>query len=214
MQEKLDAVEGTICRMDIDDPDAKCILEQHTEQILDLKIELKGLVDLDTGDPILRSQNEVEQTIFRCSLAIKKRRHSIANANVASIEPKAQSTWSQTPKIGCAYLWWQCPELEVFLGSIPCGHPWPNWRCTCRKDGLSWECPQKDNAAKWTIDGLTKSGEHYEEAQARFDRPRLIYVRRIVDTLNLKDGNGKGLRNPHDTVVQLFMHTIKLFSSL
>ncbi len=41
MQEKLDAVEKTICRMDIDDPDAECILEQHTKQILDLKIELK-----------------------------------------------------------------------------------------------------------------------------------------------------------------------------
>ncbi len=67
----------------------------------------------------------------------------------------------------------------------------------------------KDSAAKRTIDGLTKSGEHYEEAvqclQVRFDRPRLIHqthVRRIVDTPNLKDGNGKELRNLHDTVVQ------------
>ena len=66
MQEKLDAVEKTICRMDIDDPDAECILEQYTEQILDLKIELKDvrnslhLVDLDTEDPILHSQYEVQ----------------------------------------------------------------------------------------------------------------------------------------------------------
>ncbi len=61
------------------------------------------LVDLDTGDPILRSQDEVEQTIFRCSLAIKKQRRSIADANVASRTQSTQSTWSQTPEIGCAY---------------------------------------------------------------------------------------------------------------
>ena len=54
------------------------------------------LVDLDTGDPILRSQDKIEQTIFRCSLAIKKQQRSIADANVAS---RTQSTWSQTPEI-------------------------------------------------------------------------------------------------------------------
>ena len=53
----------------------------------------------------------------------------------------------------------------------------------------------KDNAARCTIGGLTKSGEHYEEAvrclQARYDRPRMVHqahVRRIIDAPSLNDG--------------------------
>ncbi len=67
----------------------------------------------------------------------------------------------------------------------------------------------KDNTAKCTIKGLTKSGEHYEEAvkclKSRCDRPRLIHqnhVRRILDAPTLKDGSGKELRILHDVVLQ------------
>ena len=67
----------------------------------------------------------------------------------------------------------------------------------------------KDNTAKRTIEGLTKSREHYEEAvkclQTRYDRPRMVHqahVRRIVDAPSLRDGTGKELRTLHDTVVQ------------
>ena len=69
----------------------------------------------------------------------------------------------------------------------------------------------KDNTAKRTIEGLTKSGEHYEEAvkclQARYDHPRLVHqthVRRIVDAPSLRDGTGKGkeLHTLHDTAAQ------------
>ena len=67
----------------------------------------------------------------------------------------------------------------------------------------------KDNAARRTIEGLTKSGEHYEEAvrclQTCYDCPRMVHqthVRRIVNAPSLKDGTGKELRTLHDTVVQ------------
>ena len=67
----------------------------------------------------------------------------------------------------------------------------------------------KDNTAKRTIEGLTKSGEHYEEAvkclQARYDHPRLVHqthVRRIVDAPSLRDGTGKELHTLHDTAAQ------------
>ena len=67
----------------------------------------------------------------------------------------------------------------------------------------------KDGVAKQTIEGLTKSGEHYEEAIkcliARYDRPRIIHqthVRKILETPSLKEGNGKELRTLRDTVVQ------------
>ena len=67
----------------------------------------------------------------------------------------------------------------------------------------------KDKTAKSTIEGLMKSGEHYEEAvkclQTRYDRPRMVHqthVRRIVEASSLRDGTGKELRTLHDTVVQ------------
>lgn len=56
---------------------------------------------------------------------------------------------------------------------------------------------------------LSRSGEHYAEAieclQSRFDQPRLIHlthVRKIIEALSLKDGNGKELRRFHDTMQQ------------
>ena len=67
----------------------------------------------------------------------------------------------------------------------------------------------KDKTAKSTTEGLTKSGEHYEEAvkclQTRYDRPRMVHqthVHRIVEASSLRDGTGKELRTLHDTVVQ------------
>ena len=67
----------------------------------------------------------------------------------------------------------------------------------------------KDSAAKSVIEGLSKSGEHYEEAikslKACYDRPRLIHqthVRMILEAASLKEGTGKELRRLHDTVQQ------------
>lgn len=67
----------------------------------------------------------------------------------------------------------------------------------------------KDSPAKYAIEGLSKSGEHYEEAvkclKSRYDRPRLIHqahVRRILNAPVLKEGSGKELRILHDIVLQ------------
>ena len=63
--------------------------------------------------------------------------------------------------------------------------------------------------AKSTIDGLTKSGEHYKEAvkslQKQYDRTRMVHqthVRRIMEAPSLRDGTGKELRALHDMVIQ------------
>ena len=65
----------------------------------------------------------------------------------------------------------------------------------------------KEGSAKRTIEGLSRSGEHYAEAieslQLRYDRPRLIHqthVKMILEATPLKDGNGRELRRLHDTV--------------
>ena len=67
----------------------------------------------------------------------------------------------------------------------------------------------KDGPAKSSIEGLSRSGDHYDEAvdclKSRYDRPRLLqrtHVRMIIDAPPLKDGNGKELRRLHDTIKQ------------
>lgn len=67
----------------------------------------------------------------------------------------------------------------------------------------------KDGAAKTTIEGLSRSRDHYDEAVeclvTRYNRPKLIHqahVKKIVEIQPLKDGNGKELRHLHDTSQQ------------
>ena len=67
----------------------------------------------------------------------------------------------------------------------------------------------KDGSARNAIEGLSRSGDNYEEAveclKSRYDRPRLIqhtHVQLIVDTPPLKEGSGRELRRLHDNVQQ------------
>ncbi len=67
----------------------------------------------------------------------------------------------------------------------------------------------KDGGAKHVVEGLSGTGENYQEAidclRMRFDRPRLIHqahIRSIVEAPALKDGNGRELRRLHCTVTQ------------
>lgn len=67
----------------------------------------------------------------------------------------------------------------------------------------------KNGTAKNTIEGLSRSGEHYEEAIAhfrdRFDWPRLIHqshVKEIMETPRFKDGSSRELRRFHNVMQQ------------
>ena len=67
----------------------------------------------------------------------------------------------------------------------------------------------KDGSAKNAIEGLSHSGDNYDEAieclRSRYNRPRLIqrtHVQLIVDASPLKEGSGKELRRLHDTIQQ------------
>ena len=67
----------------------------------------------------------------------------------------------------------------------------------------------KDESAKSAIKGLFHSGDNNDEAieclKARFNRPNLIpntHMQMIVDTLLLKEDNGRELRQLHDIVQQ------------
>ena len=66
----------------------------------------------------------------------------------------------------------------------------------------------KDGSAKHAIEGLSKSGDHYNEAVEclkRYDRPRLVHcthVQMIVDISPLKEGTGREICRLHDKVQQ------------
>ena len=67
----------------------------------------------------------------------------------------------------------------------------------------------KEGSATSSIEGLSRSGEHYGEAieylKSRYDRPRLIHqahVRLILEAPPLREGTGKELRRLHDVVTQ------------
>ena len=62
----------------------------------------------------------------------------------------------------------------------------------------------KDGSAKNAIEGLSHSGENYDEAvkclKARYDRPRLIHRTHVQ--MPLREGHGKELRRLHDNIQQ------------
>ena len=67
----------------------------------------------------------------------------------------------------------------------------------------------KDGSAKGIIDGLSTSGEFYDEAietlKAQYNLPRLVHqshVRTILEAPSLKEGTGREIRRLHDTVQQ------------
>ena len=212
VQEKLDEIETAVNSVAAEDADSTCTLEQYAERVSDLKSELKDIqsslyhVELPTGDPILQAQDLIEQAIFRISVLIKKRLRSITHPTV---------TTGTTPKHGA-----KLPKLEVptFDGDILKWKSfWDQYRVSIHdRDDLTpaekmvyLQGALKDKTAKSTIEGLTRSGEHYADAvkclQSRYDRPRLIHqthVRRIIEAPSLKEGAGKELRALHDTVVQ------------
>ncbi len=67
----------------------------------------------------------------------------------------------------------------------------------------------KEGSAKPIIEGLSQSGEQYDEAveclSARFDRPRQIHqthVKMILDSPQIRDGSGRELQRLHDITQQ------------
>ena len=67
----------------------------------------------------------------------------------------------------------------------------------------------KEGSAKNAIEGLSRSGEQYDEAikclRVRYNQPRLIHeahVRRIIEVPHLKDNMGRELRRLHDILQQ------------
>ena len=191
------------------DSDGICLLHQHKEQISDHKQELGDIrnsllpFNLGEDDDLSTLQTEVERAMFDCSLRIKKLLQS-NTSNPTTSDGKGV----KLPKL----------EVPTFDGNIL------NWRTFWEQFSVSvhdrsnmsdaeklvyLQHALKAGSAKHAIEGLSRSGDCYDEAveclRARYNRPRLIHqahVRMILETPSLKDGSGRELRRLHDVVLQ------------
>ena len=162
LQEKLAVIERAVSAIpeDRDDDDSACTLEQYAEQITDLKAELKDAntcmlnLELVAEDPIIRTQDEIEQTIFRCSVAIRKRLCASTDATTCDT-PTSRAPGAKLPKL----------EVPTFDGDILKWKSfWDQFSVSIHKRSdltaaekmVYLQNALKDKTAKSTIEGLTK----------------------------------------------------------
>ena len=186
-----------------------CLLRQYEERLSGFRVELddisRDILALDHDDESLFDQEtSLSKALFDVCLKIKR-----------LLQGLAEHPRHPDDKGGV-----KLPRLDVptFDGNLV------NWTVFWEQFQISVHSRSqlsnseklaylkhalKEGAAKHTIDGLSGSGDHYEEAidclKKRFDRPRLIHqahVQSILEVPTLKDGNGKELHRLHDTVSQ------------
>ena len=189
-----------------------CLLKQFEEQLSDFKQEFSDIhrsllsLDVDDTSDLGQSLARVEKAMFDCGLEIRRLLHS---RSLTSPSPSVSDTKGvKLPKL----------DVPTFDGSIL------NWKIfweqfrvavhdrsnlTDSEKLANLRHALKAGSAKTVIEGLSRSGEHYDEAitclKSRYDRPRLIHqahVRKILEIPNLKDGSGRELRRLHDTALQ------------
>ncbi len=194
--------------------DDVCLLDHHEEQLSDAKKDLRDIttellaLDLNEDDDLMVVQAEMEGVVARCSLDLKRlisSRHTSTDSSSPSVR---DSTGVKLPKL----------DVPTFDGSLL------GWKSFWEQFSISvhdrtslthseklvyLQQALKGGPAKSTIEGLSRTGDHYDEAvqslKIRYDRPRLIHqahVRVILETPSLKDGSGRELRRLHDAVQQ------------
>ena len=164
-------------------------------------------LDLVETDELSTLQAGLEGEIFDSSLQIKKL--------LLGSSTKADSPTSSSSGKGV-----RLPKLDVptFNGNILHWRSFWEQFCVSVHNRPNLSDPEKlvylqqslkDGSAKSAVEGLSRSGEYYNEAieclKSRYDRPRLIHqthVRAILDAPPLKDGSGKELRRLRDVILQ------------
>ena len=187
-----------------DAPDVS-LLELYNEQLIEDKKTLSSIydaildLDLNDDDELLNMHPEIERLHFDCLRQMKKlplQEHLL----MPSPTQRAQSFPSTFD--GDILSWtrfWEQFSISVHGRKS----------LTDAEKLVYLQQAIKKGTAKSTIEGLTQTGENYEEAvsclKSRYDRPRLIYrthVQKIMDVPPLKDNNGRDLRRLHDMVQQ------------
>ena len=213
LEKGLNSVCDEIAAMPADSRD-DCLIRQREEQLLETKRELGNIsrdllsLDLDDDHALMTLQSTLESKIFDNLLALKRKLSSLQPTAVPVAGGASDGKGVRLPKI----------DVPTFDGSILHWKSfWEQFSVAVhnRRDISDTEKlvylrhSVKDGSAKNVIEGLSRTGEHYNEAieclQTRFDRPRLIHqahVRKVLDIPNLKDGSGKELRRLHDVAQQ------------
>ena len=187
-----------------------CLLRQYEEQLGGIKLELsdisRGILSLDHEDPdLLEKESALSKVVFDACLSIKR-----------ALTTKKGSTTTGPLEEGNVKL----PKLDVptFDGHITSWRSfWEQFRVSVHDqtklsgaEKLAYlRHALKGGSARFTIEGLSSSGDNYAEAVdcllKRYDRPRLLHqahVRAILEAPPLKDGSGRELRKLHDIVNQ------------
>ena len=187
-------------------------LKQRSEQLQDYKHELADInikllsLELEDTDPLVTLHARLEEIVFRLSLRIKEIEASTAPPAPMPHAPDVKGV--KLPKL----------EVPTFNGSILDWRSfWEQFTVAVHDNRKLFDTEKlvylqqalKGGSAKGAIEGLSRSGDNYEEAiqclKGRYNRPRLIHqahVKSILDAPPLKDGTGKEIRKLHDTVMQ------------
>ena len=197
-------------------PEDTDVLEQYREQVTEHKKELSDTRQhiLSTCAPaesdalVNTTIVEIDKLLFDICLTIRKKS--------PKTPPSADGTTTTSPEAKMVRL----PKLEtpMFDGNILHWLTfWEQFRVAIHnRDDLSkaqkliyLRQSLKEGSAKNAIEGLSRSGEQYDEAikclTDRYNRPRLIHeahVRRIIEVPHLKDNTGRELRRLHDVLQQ------------
>ena len=206
LKRRLEAVTEAIAATDVD----VYLLRQHEADLSDYKKELYHVnqellaLDLNEEDELSVSHTNLEKLVFDASLNIRK----ILDAPSDREAPPTESKGVKLPKL----------DVPKFDGDIL------NWKTFWEQFNVSIHSQKSlsdaekliylrssvnEGSAKHAIEGLSRTGECYEEAieclKMRYDRPRLIHqahVKKIIEAQCLRDGSGKELRRLHDMVQQ------------
>ena len=189
------------------DPRDVCLLRQYEEDLGDLKREFGDVrsslysLEIEEGGKISILLASVRDSVFGCSLKLKKLTEKGKKLTTESDGVKLPKL--EVPTFDGDILQWKS-FWEQFVVSV---HGRTNLSNSEKLVYLQQAL--KGGVAKQAIEGLSKSGDNYEEAvkclQERYDRPRFIHqthVKRILETPPLRDGSGRELRRLHDVVLQ------------
>lgn len=188
------------------------LLEQYREQLIDYKREIAAVyedftaLDLEDEDELILLHARLEKIQFGCSLRVKR---------LLSSHDSHSASTSTTVNKGV-----KLPKLKVptFDGDVLHWKQfWEQFAVSVHDHSVLSNAEKlvylqqaiKDGSAKSVVEGLSRSGEQYQEAidclKSRYNRPRVTHrahVRMIVDAPPLKEGSGKELRRLHDTLQQ------------
>ena len=215
LERSLIAVNEALALIPVDHDDVP-LLEQYSERLLDYKRDLATIYDdlathdLNDDDALLVLHAKLERLQFECSHRVKTllRTHSSRSTSRSTSASTADNKGVRLPKL----------DVPTFNGDVQ------HWTTFWEQFAISvhdrtslsnaeklvyLQQAIKSGSAKSAIEGLSRSGDNYDEAiaclKSRYNRPRLIHrahVQRIMDAQPLKDGSGKELRRLHETLQQ------------